>query len=143
MNTNFTMEFCGAYIHVRLTSGYEISSESMYRLWTDLAEFIRMYKCHRVLSEGLMPSRRMNMAGAFISGEQISQSVSGLLMACYFEGYQPDELTEFFKTVARNRGASIEFFSDREKAFQWLGILPYGEQPADEFRNGGITQFFL
>jgi len=143
MNTNFTMEFCGTYIHVRLTPGYEISSESMYRLWTDLAEFIRIYKCRRVLSEGLMPSRRMNMAGAFVSGEQISQSVSGLLMACYFEGYQPDELTEFFKTVVRNRGASIEFFSDREKAFQWLGIMPYGEQPADGSGNGGVTQFFL
>jgi hypothetical protein len=91
MNTNFTMEFCGTYIYVRLTPGYEISSESMYRLWTDLAVFSRTYACRRVLAEGLMPSRRMNMAGAFISGEQVSQCVSGLLMACYFQGYKADE----------------------------------------------------
>jgi hypothetical protein len=115
----------------------------MYRLWTDLAEFIRIYKCRRVLSEGLMPSRRMNMAGAFVSGEQISQSVSGLLMACYFEGYQPDELTEFFKTVVRNRGASIEFFSDREEAMQWLGIGSEGEQTTGRSENNGVTQFML
>jgi hypothetical protein len=141
MNTNFTMEFSGTYIHVRLTPGYEISSESMYRLWTDLAEFVRKYDCRRVLAEGLMPSRRMNMAGAFISGEQISQSVSGLLMACYFKGYKADELTEFFKTVARNRGTSVEFFSDQEEAFQWLGIGPGGEQPAGGSVDDGMTQF--
>jgi len=143
MNTNFAIEFCGTYIHVRLTPGYEISSESMNRLWIDLGEFIRTYNCHRVLAEGLMPSRRMNMAGAFISGEQISQAVSGLLMACFFDGYKADELTEFFKTVARNRGTSIEFFSNRDEALQWLGMGPYGEQAAGGSGNGGVTQFIL
>ena len=143
MNTNFTMEFCGTYIHVRLTPGYEISSESMYRLWTDLAGFSRAYACRRVLAEGLMPSRRMNMAGAFISGEQISQSVSGLLMACYFNGYQADELTEFFKTVARNRGTCVEFFSDREEALRWLGLGPCGELSAEGSGNGGVTQYIF
>jgi hypothetical protein len=142
MNTNFTMEFCGTYIHVRLTPGYEISSESMYRLWTDLAAFSRTYECRRVLAEGLMPNRRMNMAGAFISGEQVAKCVSGLLMACYFQGYTADELTEFFKTVARNRGTSVEFFSDREEAFQWLGIGPLGEKSPEGFGNGGAVQFF-
>jgi hypothetical protein len=143
MSTNFTMEFCSTYIHVRLTPGYEISPESMYRLWTDLAGFSRAYACHRVLAEGLMPSRRMNMAGAFISGEQVSQSVSGLMMACYFDGYKADELTEFFKTVARNRGTSVEFFSDREEAYQWLGIGPFGEQSSEGSGNGGVTQYIF
>jgi len=141
-NTNFTMEFCGTYIHVRLNPGYEISSESMHRLWTDLAGFIHNCNCRRVLAEGLMPSRRMNMAGAFISGEQISQAVSGLSMACYFQGYKADELTEFFKTVSRNRGVSIEFFSDREEACRWLGIWPCGELPAGGPGNESVPQFF-
>jgi hypothetical protein len=83
------------------------------------------------------------MAGAFISGEQISQSVSGLLMACYFQGYKADELTEFFKTVARNRGTSVEFFSDLEEALRWLGLGSYGEQPAEGSGNGSMTQYFL
>jgi hypothetical protein len=136
------MEFCGTYIHVRLTPGYEISSESMYRLWTDLAGFIRTCNCHRVLAEGLMPSRRMNMAGAFISGERITQAVSGLMMACYFEGYKADELTEFFKTVSRNRGASIEFFSEREEACRWLGVGPCVEEHIDGAINGSAAQYF-
>jgi len=143
MNTSFTMEFCGTYIHVQHAPGYEISPENMNRLWTDLAGFISKYNCHRVLSEGLMPSRKMNMAGAFISGEQISQTVSGLLMACFFQGYKADELTEFFKTVARNRGTTIEFFSNREEAMQWLGIGPEGKQTTGRSENNGVTHFML
>jgi hypothetical protein len=136
------MEFCSTYIHVRLTPGYEISWESMCRLWTDLAGFIHTYDCHRVLAEGFMPSRQMNMSGAFISGKQVSQTVSGLLMACYFEGYKADELTEFFKTVARNRGTSIEFFSNLEEACQWLGVGPGGEQSEVGKDNNRLTQYF-
>jgi hypothetical protein len=142
-NTSFKIEFYGTYIYVHLASGYEISPESMNQLWTDLAKASILYNCRHVFAEGFMPSRRMNMAGAFISGEQVAQSIAGLSLACFFEGYRADELTEFFKTVARNRGAMVEFFASREEAFRWLGIRPPGEQAARSKDNGGVTQFLL
>jgi len=43
------------------------------------------------------------------------------LAICIYE-YIPDETTQFFKNVAYNRGATIEFFNDKKKALAWLGI---------------------
>ena len=90
-----------------------------------------------------MPSRRMDMAGAFVSGDKLAQSIAGLYMACFFEGYETDELTEFFKTVARNRGAMVEFFNTREEAFRWLGInLPQENHPGEP-NNNHVTYFLM
>jgi hypothetical protein len=59
---------------------------------------------------------------AFESGSQASQSIPGLAMAIFFQEYAPDETTKFFTDVSYNRGARIEFFNDKKKALQWLGI---------------------
>ncbi|MBN1414705.1 MAG: hypothetical protein JW973_06370 [Bacteroidales bacterium] len=142
ITTGFTIEFCGTYLHVHLAAGYEISPEGMHELWTELASASKTHNCRNVLAEGFMPSRRMNMAGAYISGEQIAQSIVGLSLACYFKGYKADELTDFFKTVARNRGTMVEFFSDREEAFRWLGIRSANGQTADQPGNG-VPQFLM
>jgi hypothetical protein len=53
---------------------------------------------------------------------QASNLIPGLRVACCFENHETDELTEFFKTAASNRGVEIEFFSDRQKALSWLGV---------------------
>lgn len=143
MNTNFKIAYCSTYLHVQLDPGFEICPESMSRLWAELADASYLYNCRNILAEGLLPSRRMNMAGAFVSGEQLSKSVAGLILACYFEGYKADELTEFFKTVARNRGTMVEFFSTREEAFLWLGIHPSNDQPAGKQDDGGVTQYLM
>jgi hypothetical protein len=143
MSTNFKIAFFGTFVHVQLDPGFEISPESMSRLWAELAEACNTYNCRIILAEGLLPSRRMNMAGAFVSGEQLARSVAGLTMACYFEGYKADELTEFFKTVARNRGTMVEFFSAREEAFKWLGVSPSNGQPAGKSGTGGVAQYLI
>jgi len=36
--------------------------------------------------------------------------------------YVPGELSDFFKTVARNRCVNVEFFSNRPDALTWLGF---------------------
>jgi hypothetical protein len=143
MSTNFKIAFYSTYLHVQLEPGFEICPESMSRLWSELAEASHLYNCRNILAEGLLPSRRMNMAGAFVSGDQLSKSVAGLILACYFEGYKADELTEFFKTVARNRGTMVEFFSTREEAFRWLDIRPSDDLPAGKQGNGSVTQYLM
>jgi hypothetical protein len=59
---------------------------------------------------------------AFQSGAQASQAIPGLAMAICFQDYVPDETTKFFTNVSFNRGARIEFFNDKKKALDWLGI---------------------
>ncbi|MBN2763747.1 MAG: hypothetical protein JXR41_11700 [Bacteroidales bacterium] len=143
MSTNFAIAFCNTYIHVKLDPDFVISTESMNKLWLRLAEASSLYNCQHIFAEGLMPSRRMDMAGAFVSGDKLAQSIAGLYMACFFEGYETDELTEFFKTVARNRGAMVEFFNTREEAFRWLGInLPQENHPGEP-NNNHVTYFLM
>jgi len=143
IGTNFKISFFGTYLHVQLDPGFVICPESMSRLWSDLAEASNAYDCRNILAEGLTPSRRMNMAGAFVSGDQLSKSVAGLMLACYFEGYKADELTEFFKTVSRNRGTMVEVFSTREEAFRWLDVRPSNDQTAGKNGGGGVTQYLI
>jgi len=59
---------------------------------------------------------------AYQSGSQASESIPGLsLEICIYE-YTPDEITTFFTNVSYNRGVRIEFFNDKKKALDWLGV---------------------
>lgn len=48
--------------------------------------------------------------------------MSGLVVAICFHDYIFDDISTYFKTVAQNRGVSVEFFSDLDKATKWLGV---------------------
>lgn len=121
----FEITFRGSYVHVQHEPDYVITLDSISRLYKAIGEACRQYNCYRVLAEGGALSRKMNMPDAFESGSQIAQSIAGLTMAICLKGYKPDELTTFFKTVARNRGATVEFFQDTDEALKWLGVQKY------------------
>jgi len=122
MSIFFSLEFNGKYIHIVHPPDYEISPESNEKLWKELAEACRKYDCLKVLAEGPSQKRRITSLDAFKSGSQASESIPGLTMAICIDGYVTDETTEFFTNVAYNRGADIEFFNDKDKALEWLGI---------------------
>ena len=122
MSYDFTIDFNGKYIHMIHASDYEICPESNEKLWKELSKACKKYKCLKVLAEGPAQKRRITTIDAFQSGSQASESIPGLKLAiCVYE-YITDETTEFFKTVAFNRGVRIEFFKDKKKALKWLGI---------------------
>ena len=122
MSTNFSLEFNGRYIHVIHAPDYEISPESNDKLWKELAKACQKYKCLKVFAEGASQSRRVTSLDAYQSGAQAAESIPGLKLAICIYEYTPDETTEFFKNVAYNRGATIEFFNDKQKALASLGI---------------------
>jgi hypothetical protein len=59
---------------------------------------------------------------AYQSGSQASESIPGLSLAICIYEYTPDEITTFFTNVSYNRGVRIEFFNDKKKALDWLGV---------------------
>jgi len=59
---------------------------------------------------------------AYQSGAQAAESIPGMTLAICIDDYTPDDITQFFKNVAYNRGARIEFFNDKKKALAWLGF---------------------
>lgn len=122
MSTNFSLEFNGKYIHIIHAPDYEISPESNEKIWRELSQACKKYKCLKVFAEGAAQTRRVSSLDAYQSGLQAAESIPGLAMAICIYDYTPDETTEFFKNVAFNRGATIEFFNDKQKALTWLGF---------------------
>lgn len=124
MGIEYAIASRGEYVHVQLDYGYEITPEAASRFWPDLAAACAKSRCQRVLVEGQAIERRMTTANAFKSGTDAARSVPGLSLAVCLYDYVLDELTTLFKTVAGNRGARVEFFSDRAEALRWLGLDP-------------------
>lgn len=124
MSADFAITFHNNYIQVQHPEDYTITPENQRKLWLALAAACKKYQCRRVIALAPAPPKRsMNTMDAFDSAMQAIQAARGMSLACCFTGYQPDETSEFFKTVAHNRGVKVEFFTDQEQAFKWLGIV--------------------
>ncbi|MBN1364675.1 MAG: hypothetical protein JW976_07720 [Syntrophaceae bacterium] len=122
MSHDFSIDFNGKFIHISHAPDYEICPESNDKMWRELSKACKKYKCLKVLAEGQTQTRKITSLDAFESGSKASQSIPGLKLAICIYEYIPDEITEFFKNVAYNRGAHIEFFKDKKKALKWLGL---------------------
>jgi hypothetical protein len=121
LSNDFEIVFRGNYLHVLHPDNFEISPEGNAKLWEMLAELCKTHNCYRVLSEANIQLRKLKTWNVHHSGSQASE-IRGLRLACLFYNYQPDEMSEFFKTVSANRGAKVEFFTDKTAAFEWLGV---------------------
>lgn len=122
MSKGFTIESHSNYIHISFPPGTEITRESMGATCDQLTEICKEKGCFRVILEAPSPKRKLDTTGAFESGTRLARIGSGLAVAMVFYDYQTDELTEFFKMVALNRGVRVEYFTDVEKALEWLGL---------------------
>jgi hypothetical protein len=122
MSSDFSLTFHGKYIHIMHSEDYEISPESNEKLWKELDKACLEYKCLKVFAEGASQKRKVTSLEAYKSGIQAAESIPGLKLAICIYEYTTDDTTEFFKNVAYNRGANIEFFNDKKKDLEWLGI---------------------
>jgi hypothetical protein len=109
------------YLHITHPDDFVILSEHIDVLWHNLSEACSAHDCRRVLNEGNIDFSQLRAFDSYSAGFQAGE-IEGLRMACLFPKYQPDEKFEFFQTVASNRGAKIEFFTDRAEALKWLGV---------------------
>jgi len=122
MGTDISLEFNGKYIHIIHPPGYEITPKSQEKLWRELSQACRKYKCQKVFAEGTTLTRQMDSTDAIESGFQALNVVQGLQLAICVCEYVPDKTTQLFTNIVHNRGAQVEFFNDKKKALEWLGI---------------------
>lgn len=121
MSSQISIEFRGSFLHVRLPQGFEITPQKMAVLWLTIGDACQVYDSKQVLVEGKVASRQMTVADVYESGKGIAD-IPRLRLACLFYDYISDETTDFFKMVAANRGAKVEFFIDRKEALRWLDV---------------------
>ncbi|MBC7899414.1 MAG: hypothetical protein H7070_05120 [Saprospiraceae bacterium] len=129
MSYPFSLEFHGNYIHVLHSSGLVLTPKAMEEIWASLAKVCEEYKCGNVLVEASKPERKLDTMAAFDSGIRLSNIKPGISLALCFYDYESDEVSEFFKTVARNRGTRVEFFSNIEDAKKWLDVTKVSPNP--------------
>lgn len=122
MGKGYTIESLGDHIHLIHEPDFRATRETMIGLWAELSEVCERFGCARVLVEAPSIHSKMDTTAVFESGTRLAQIAPGVTVAMYAPHYKPDELSEFFKTVARNRGARVEFFSDKQEALAWLRV---------------------
>jgi hypothetical protein len=122
MSKGFTITSHEGYVHVLYRPNYEITRETMIATCDELEQVCKQDSCVRVLLEAPSPRRKMDTTAAFESGTRLARVSPGLRIAMLFYNYKTDELTEFFKTVAHNRGVRVEYFSEKKKALEWLRV---------------------
>ncbi len=121
MSSAFTLEPREGYLYVHLANGFEMTPESMARIWTAISEACLTHGLRRVLAEGDSVRRRLTPMDSFDHAGLAARLLPGLSVACCFRGFTPDDQTRFFRTAAMNRGVRTEFFQDLDSALTWLG----------------------
>ena len=121
--TNQVVEinFRGQYLHITHPDNFVLLPEELDDLWQNLANACKTHDCRKVLNEGNLDFSKIRAYDSYSAGSHAGE-IRGLRMACLFPNYKPDEQSEFFKTVAANRGATIELFTDRDAALKWLDV---------------------
>ena len=122
MADNVAVEFCGSYIHVKQSGVFELAHPQTRSFWGRLKEICDELDSDTVLIEANSMDISSDMMSAFDSGVSAADIVSNPTIAICSKDYEPDDMSEFFKTVAINRGAQVEFFTDVRNAVDWLGI---------------------
>jgi len=115
-----SLEFKNDHIHLTQGKNFEITPDGMKSFWDYLRKQCEHHACTNILIEAEAPTRSMDTVAAFTSGVQLASVAPNLWMALCFLRYKPDEISELFRQAARNRGANVEFFTDREAALVWL-----------------------
>ncbi|MEP6787953.1 MAG: hypothetical protein ABJB40_05945, partial [Acidobacteriota bacterium] len=103
MPETFDLEFCGDYISVRLGSEYDVSPKQEEEFWGAIEASCKEHDCHSVLLEGYVPRRELEPMEIVHAGLRASEVVPRLWFALCLDNYEPSELSELFKTVARSR----------------------------------------
>ncbi len=119
MNKTFELEFREDHIYVLLGPDYEVTQQQEDEFWAAIEESCKKFKSSRVLVEGYVPKRQLEPVEVVKSGVRAAV-VPRLWFALCLKDYKPTELSELFKTVAASRGVHVKFFSDHERALNWL-----------------------
>jgi len=118
----YTLEFRSDHVVVQLAPNFELSPTILPAHWAAVLAFCKEHHCSKVLSLATNPRRTLKTIDAYDSGKAVASGGIALKVACYWQGYEPDELTRFFQTVAANRGLEVEYFSSLSAALTWLKV---------------------
>ena len=120
MDETLDVQFRGDHLHVQLGPDYDINPEQEAEFWAMIERECSVNNTKRVLIEGYVPKTPLDTFDVVNSGIRAADAGPLLWMAFCLEDFEPAELSELFKTIAAGRGVHVKFFSDNERALNWL-----------------------
>ena len=119
-NKGYSVKFCGDYVHVILAgAGDRIDPDVQEGYWEEIRTMCEEHKCRRVFVEGVAP-RGDRTTGEIIGAGLRTGKVPQLWLAYWLEGFHATELSALYETMAATRGVRVKFFSEKQRALEWL-----------------------
>lgn len=117
----FRIEFRSGYVHVVLDGTAKTDGNVQNDYWREIKETCEKHNCRKVLVEGVAP-RGERSSGEIIGAGLRTGTVRELWLAYCLEGFHETEESALYETIAATRGVRVKFFSEKQRALEWLRI---------------------
>ena len=120
MSKGHSLEVHAEFISVSLK--LDMRSDALPACLRELASACAEYSCRHILGHVDGPLGALTVADVFEMATYLATTVPALQVALLIGENDSEELKEFFRLAASNRGMTIDFFTNRTTALQWLGV---------------------
>ena len=121
MRRNFSVEFQDDHIRVELRPDFKVTPKNQDEFWKAIRTLCEEHDSRRVLVEGFVPAGERETHEVIDAGQRTA-AVPDLWLAFHLEGFEPSDRSELFEVIARQSGVRVKFFSNRERALNWLRL---------------------
>ena len=119
LDRGFGVQFRDDHVHVELSKDFKPESGHRQELWNVIGDSCERHNTRRVLVEGFLPKGERETADVIDAGQKTA-TVPHLWLAFAITDFQSTAQTELYETIAASRGVRVKFFTNRERALNWL-----------------------
>jgi hypothetical protein len=119
LEQGFAVQFRDDHVHIDLSKSFKGGREHREVLWNVVGDACEKHNSRRVLVEGYLSSGSRDTADVIEAGQKTAV-VPNLWLAFCFSGFEPNDQSELYVTIAASRGVRVKFFSNTKRALMWL-----------------------
>lgn len=119
LDQGFSVQFRDDHVHIELGKNFKVDQERRAALWDVIREACEKHGSRRVLVEGFLPSGERKTSDVIDAGKKTA-TVPHLWLAFAIPDFQPTAQTELYEVIAASQGVRVKFFTNRERALNWL-----------------------
>ncbi|MBP9108716.1 MAG: hypothetical protein KBF83_04085 [Pyrinomonadaceae bacterium] len=119
LDQGFSVQFRDDHVHIELGKNFKVDQEQRAALWNVISEACEKHGSRRVLVEGFLPSGERETSDVIDAGKKTA-TVPHLWLAFAIPDFQPTAQTELYEVIAASQGVRVKFFTNRERALNWL-----------------------
>lgn len=119
LDRGFGVQFREDHVHVELGKHFKPEKGHRQELWNVIGDACARHSTRRVLVEGFLPEGERETSDVIDAGQKTA-TVPHLWLAFAIADFQPTAQTELYETIAASRGVRVKFFTNRERALNWL-----------------------